>query len=519
MSAKLQTGSRSGLTGFARRLTVGQSFALACGMLVLVAIAGIVAGELALHRLSSARALTLEEIDPARVTSLEVSTALIDEETGVRGYVISGGQLTFLSPYTNGLRREREGYAKLARLTRHQSLNDVRNDLLAVQRAAQRWRSEYALETIANRRAGPTSTTTVRADAGKALFDALRHALSRLNKALQAAGAHARTQLNHAEKLVEVVFAIFAALLLLGASALAYALRVGISRPLARLAVQIHHVARGSFESPIEGEGPRDVLELASNVDSMRERIVHELEALRKANEILDAQTHELERSNSEHEQFAYVASHDLQEPLRKVASFTQLLQHRYEGQLDERADQYIGFAVDGATRMQRLINDLLVFSRVGRVGDKQEVVDLNDSLRQALVSLATLIDESKASINAHDLPSVRGEPGLLSLVFQNLVGNALKFKGEREPVVDIHARREGPEWLISCSDNGIGVDPQYAERIFVIFQRLHSKEQYAGTGIGLAMCRKIIEYHGGRIWLDQTVGEGTTFNFTLPAI
>jgi signal transduction histidine kinase len=501
------------------RLSVGQLFALTGVTLVLVAIAGIVAGELALHNLSAARALSLSQTNPATTAAAALSTAMVDQETGVRGFIISG-ETQFLQPYFSGRRTEQQSLEELDRLTREPALANARGDVLEVRAQAEAWRMNYALPTVnLGRRSKSASLVSVQADAGKALFDALRHSLTRLEAALSISSARARAHVRHTVKVVEVVFAVFAALLLLGAIGLAFALRRGVSRPLAMLGRQVRMVSRGDFESPLHGRGPRDVMDLAADVDRMRLRIVRELEALRVANDSLDAQTRELERSNSELEQFAYVASHDLQEPLRKVASFTQLLQRRYGGQLDSRADEYIGFAVDGAKRMQTLINDLLAFSRVGRMREPEEVVNLGDALSQALVSLSTLIEEADATINAGELPSVKGEPALLALVFQNLVGNALKFRGEQRPVVSVRAHRQGENWLVSCSDNGIGIDAQYAERIFVIFQRLHPKEEYAGTGIGLAMCRKIVEYHGGQIWLDQTVTQGTTFNLTLPAI
>ncbi len=269
----------------------------------------------------------------------------------------------------------------------------------------------------------------------------------------------------------------------------------------------------------IHGDGARDIVDLGEDIGALRRRVVRELDALQEANQRLDDQALDLRRSNAELEQFAYVASHDLQEPLRKVASFTQLLQRRYGDQLDERADQYIEFAVDGAKRMQQLINDLLAFSRVGRVGTELEPVDVNVAAHDALDNLATTIEESGAVVEVGELPTVLGEPRLLSAVFQNLIGNAVKFRGEAPPVVRVSAQRDGAMWRFAVADNGIGIDAEYADRIFVIFQRLHPKEAYGGTGIGLALCRKIVEFHGGRIELDTSAREGTTFRFTLPAI
>jgi light-regulated signal transduction histidine kinase (bacteriophytochrome) len=252
-------------------------------------------------------------------------------------------------------------------------------------------------------------------------------------------------------------------------------------------------------------------------VNTMRERILQELSATQENNAILQAHATELQRSNSELEQFAYVASHDLQEPLRKVASFTQLLQRRYAGKLDARADQYIEFAVDGAKRMQALINDLLTYSRVGRSDREPALVASDAALTQARANLAEQIEETGATIETGHLPLVLAELPLLIAVFQNLLSNALKFSGGKPPRVVITVRRDEPFWLFSFSDNGIGIEPEYAERIFVIFQRLHERSAYAGTGIGLSMTRKIIEYFGGRIWLDTTFADGTRFCFTLP--
>ena len=263
--------------------------------------------------------------------------------------------------------------------------------------------------------------------------------------------------------------------------------------------------------------GPREVTNLAADVNSMRERILQELAASRDANTVLQAHTEELERSNSELEQFAYIASHDLQEPLRKVASFTQLLQRRYAGQLDARADQYIEFAVDGAKRMQALINDLLQYSRVGRSAREPALVSSEAALAQARNNLTAAMEETGATVETGHLPLVLAELTLLTAVFQNLLSNALKFSGGKPPRIVITTSRDEPFWLFSFTDNGIGIEPEYAERIFVIFQRLHERTAYPGTGIGLAMTRKIIEYFGGRIWLDTTYTEGSRFLFTLP--
>jgi light-regulated signal transduction histidine kinase (bacteriophytochrome) len=308
--------------------------------------------------------------------------------------------------------------------------------------------------------------------------------------------------------------------LLLIVIVLAFGLRVAAIRPLSRLASEARLVSDGDFEHQVGLSGPREVRELALDVDRMRERILHELSAVRAAHTTLDRRTQDLQRSNSELEQFAYVASHDLQEPLRKVASFCQLLQRRYSGQLDERADQYIEFAVDGAKRMQVLINDLLAFSRVGRIVRDREPVSLATVLAQAEANVSEAITQADATIEAGELPVVLAEAPLLTGVFQNLIGNALKFHSDEPPHITVSAeRRDDGFWLVSVADNGIGIAPEYADRIFVIFQRLHGKDAYPGTGIGLAMCRKIVEYHGGAIWLDTEFQTGSRFCFTLPVL
>ncbi|MEU1724006.1 ATP-binding protein [Nonomuraea sp. NPDC005692] len=311
---------------------------------------------------------------------------------------------------------------------------------------------------------------------------------------------------------LNVALIVLFGVLLAGGAGLAFVVRYAVLKPIDQLTEQVRTVAAGDFDHRLGVDRPAELSELSSHVDSMRRRIVS---AWRGAADQAD----ELRRSNGELEQFAYVASHDLQEPLRKVASFTQMLEQRYGPQLDDRARQYIHYAVDGAKRMQLLINDLLDFSRVGRVSGERVPTDSGEALDRALENLSATIEDTGATVTRDDLPVVEGNRLQLTQLFQNLVENAVKFRSEAPPRVRLAAERKGDMWEFSCSDNGIGVDPKYADRIFLIFQRLHPRDVYPGTGIGLALCRKIVEYHGGQLWLDAApAGQGTTFRWTLPA-
>ncbi|MFG1703961.1 ATP-binding protein [Nonomuraea sp. M3C6] len=305
---------------------------------------------------------------------------------------------------------------------------------------------------------------------------------------------------------------VLCAVMLAFGAGLAFMVRYAVLKPIDQLTEQVRAVAAGDFDHGLHVDRPAELAELSSHLDSMRDRIVS---AWRETSD----RAEELRRSNSELEQFAYVASHDLQEPLRKVASFTQMLEQRYGSELDERARQYIHYAVDGAKRMQLLINDLLDFSRVGRITGEKTPIETGAALDTALENLSATIEDTEATVTRDDLPKVTGNRLQLTQLFQNLIENAVKFRSEEPPRIHIGATRNGAMWEFSCSDNGIGVEPKYADRIFLIFQRLHARDVYPGTGIGLALCRKIVEYHGGQLWLDGgTEGHGATFRWTLPA-
>jgi signal transduction histidine kinase len=246
-------------------------------------------------------------------------------------------------------------------------------------------------------------------------------------------------------------------------------------------------------------------------------QLQHELAERRQAEQKLERTLEDLGRSNKELEQFAYVASHDLREPLRKVASFTELLARRYGEQMGPDADRYIGFIVDGAKRMSLLINDLLSFSRVGTATREFALTDCNEVLKHTIDDLQQMLLENMASVTYDDMPVIMADELQIGMIFQNLISNAVKFHGDQPPQVHVSAKKEGENWIMSVSDNGIGIEADYFNRIFTMFQRLHSKAAYPGTGIGLAICKKVVERHGGEIWVESEFGKGSTFCFKIP--
>lgn len=304
----------------------------------------------------------------------------------------------------------------------------------------------------------------------------------------------------------------------------AAALVISVIRPLASLRASVRAIAAGDLEVRADISGPEEVASLAEDFNHMAEALIgrnQELEesiAERKRTEAaLARHAKELARSNAELEQFAYVASHDLQEPLRMVASYLQLLERRYREKLDADAQEFIGYAVDGATRMQTLIRDLLTFSRVGTHGKPLQPTDCQEVYDRAVADLHAAIKESGAVVTHNGLPTLTADATQLEQLFQNLLANAIKFRSRKKPRVHVGADLTDGEWRFHVRDNGLGIDPEYADRIFVIFQRLHSRSQYPGTGIGLAVCQKIVERHGGRIWVESKPGKGSTFYFTIP--
>jgi len=254
-----------------------------------------------------------------------------------------------------------------------------------------------------------------------------------------------------------------------------------------------------------------------AELKSANDQLQQDIRERKRVQQELTRKLEELARSNAELEQFAYVASHDLQEPLRMVASYTQLLGRRYHGKLDADADEFIGFAVDGASRMQQLIEDLLSYSRLTTRGKALTLTEAGAACDAAIGNLQESIKDSNAAISVSPLPAVCADASQLTALFQNLIGNAIKYRNKHKPEVHIDAQAQENEWIFSVRDNGIGIESQYFDRIFQMFQRLHSRKDYPGTGIGLAVCKKIVERHGGRIWLESQPGHGSTFLFTIP--
>jgi signal transduction histidine kinase len=492
-------------------LSVGQWLALSIGALLVIAMVGIGLAFAATVRIGNRRNLLLDRINPAQIAALDLDNALINEETGIRGFIITREQ-GFLKPYRLGRASETGDYRRLLTLLRGSTAAYGR-DAAAVRTHAMAWQRIYVARILL----GSRPSTAEEAD-GKRLFDAIRRSVARLMRALAARNARAHSELDAAERVLTINLILAGVLIIIGLIVAGTVLRRIVTAPLARLGREARRVAGGDFETPLaEVTGAREIVEVRKEVETMRGLIARELAEVTEGRARLQEQAVELQRSNADLEQFAYVASHDLQEPLRKVTSFCQALQQRYQGQLDERADQYIHFAVDGAKRMQALISDLLAFSRTGHSTLPDELVEASELVAQARSSLSETIVETGATVSVSELPTVRGDRALLTSVFQNLLANALKFHGSDPPLIRIEANAIDGHWEFSCTDNGIGVDPEYAERIFLIFQRLHAKEAYSGTGIGLAMCRKIVEYHQGRIWLDTSYAAGARIRFTLP--
>ncbi|GIJ32100.1 sensor histidine kinase [Micromonospora sediminimaris] len=467
----------------------------------------------------------LNETGPLRAQSQELLAVLVDQETAIRGYALTG-EREDLAPFDTGRQREQELAASMDRLLA--SYPELRDEFGTVQQRAEQWRQAVALPVIAAiETGGATAGQQLLTDQSRQQFDQIRVAVDVLQNGILEVRDEAAANVRSTSNLLVLLLVIAALVVLVTGVVLLTSLERMVIRPLTSLAGQVREVAVGDYGHRITGTGPPEFQRLGEDVDAMRQKIAADLAEVREARERIEwvntqlqKQAEELTRSNRDLEQFAYVASHDLQEPLRKVASFCQLLQRRYAGRLDERADQYIAFAVDGAQRMQRLINDLLAFSRIGRLTTGFTDVDLNRLMAEVAAQTEPARQYADAELTWGELPVIRGEEPLLTNLLVNLVSNSVKFRrADVPPKVHVSARLIGEDWEITCQDNGIGIEPEFADKIFVIFQRLHAKDAYPGTGIGLAIVKKIVEYHGGRVWVDTDVPEGTAIRFTLPAL
>lgn len=330
-------------------------------------------------------------------------------------------------------------------------------------------------------------------------------------------GVEAATARSITIMLILIVIALLVAILL------GYYISRAIAAPITKLTEATAELSAGNLGIKVEAESKDEIGDLAGSFNKMSSDLKESREGLMALAADLELRveerTGELARSNAELEQFAYVASHDLQEPLRAVSSYAELLQMKYGEQLDDKAHKYLGHMIGGIERMQALINDLLVYSRVGTRGKEFKEADLNAMLAEALQNLEKSIQESGAVITHDDLPRVDVDASQIRQLLQNLIGNAVKFRGEGTPVIHVSAENRDGEWLFGVKDNGIGIDPKYSDRIFEIFQRLHGRAEYSGTGIGLSICRRIVERHGGHIWVESEPGQGATFFFTIPTL
>ena len=413
-----------------------------------------------------------------------VLSSIKDAETGQRGYLITG-EASYLKPYDLALKTIDQQINELQTLSVGDSAQQqqlsileplVKNKLAELQQTVDLRKNQSAEAAI----------SVVLTNQGQELMDRIRTTIQQMQDRKNQQLQNWLTTKEQEAKSLQLTF-IAGIILNLFAFYLVYR------------AIQQEMTERKQAEASLK---------------KLNEEL--ELRVQERTAELKDANTNLL-HSNRELEQFAYVASHDLQEPLRAINSYTQLLARKYQGNLDAKADKYIGYIVEGATRMQQLINDLLNFSRVGTQAKELEAIACEAVLSKVLSNLKVAIAESRTVVTHDPLPTVMGDEIQLIQLFQNLIGNAVKFRREERLQVHISAVPRENEWVFSISDNGIGMESEYFERIFTLFQRLHSKSEYPGTGIGLAVCKKIVERHQGRIWVESTLGVGSTFHFTIP--
>ncbi len=505
------------------RWTLGRRItALSAAVAVLLGVIALAATGTAAANRAEVTRLT-DRISPALVNAQRLLAVVVRQESALRGYALSG-QAADLGGYEGAVAQEKSLADETARLLAGEPALLAR--LRAVTAQADSWRGDIAAPVIALVRAGgPRADQAITSPEARQRFQRLVDAIQGFQDELTGVRDRLWHDVHRTGSALIGLLISAAAVVVLAGAVLGLLLSWLVTRPVVQLGSEVRRVASGEYDHEISGGGPLEVGRLARDINAMRRKIVADLaqvvearHQVEEANRRLESQAEELTRSNRDLEQFAYVASHDLQEPLRKVAGFCQLLQRRYAGKLDQRADQYIYFAVDGAQRMQRLINDLLAFSRIGRITGGFTDVDLNRVAAEVIGQLDSAREYASGEIVIDELPVVYGEEALLTGLLANLVSNSLKFRHpQRPPRVHVSARLVGDAWEISVADNGIGIAPEFVDKIFVIFQRLHTKDAYPGTGIGLAIAKKIVEYHGGQIWIDTGYPEGTRVVFTLP--
>lgn len=409
--------------------------------------------------------------------------ALLNVETGDRGYLVSRNK-EFLEPYNRGRLEVMSHIAKVEELTAD---NDSQQQRLKQLRMLAKQKLQFAAETISAE--GDLGKVMVGEGKGKRIMDEYRVLAGEMIAAEKSLLDIRVRDLQNAQNALWVATALLTAL---GGALLGW----------------VYNLTRKAIE---------DEKRRVDLLNEMNSSLVAEIDQRKRTEAALQITTAKLTSSNADLQRFAYVASHDLQEPLRAVAGFVTLIASKHKGTLDEESEGWINHAVEGSTRMRSLINDLLAYARVESRGKPLEIIDTQKAFDQAKKDLSVLIAESNAELTSSELPQLMGDEGQLTQVFQNLIGNAIKFKGYEKPTVHVSATKQGEEWLFSVKDNGIGFEPEHVDRIFIIFQRLHGREEYKGTGIGLALCKKIIERHGGRIWAESEKGKGSTFYFTIP--
>jgi signal transduction histidine kinase len=495
--------STSSLEQLGRRLLVAA--------LAMIAVIALMVG-VAFRIQATARSAVLDTLDPAQLAAEQLRSNLLDQETGIRGYALAANP-ALLEPYDEGAERAEERRRELVRrLGNEPALLDA---VGAIDDAVERWRVEVAEPLVDGRTEATVGAVATRS---RPLFDDVRLALDDLVEDVTSQREAARRDLVSATRLLWAAGAIALVMAVTGLAVVTRVLRRSVIAPLGDLSERSADVANGQFDLSLNVEGVREIEALSRSITRMRDRIRSDLRDVEEARAELSNRSDELARSNRDLEQFAYVASHDLQEPLRKVASFCELLEQRYSEQLDDRGRTYIHYAADGARRMQQLIADLLEFSRVGRTSDGFEVVDLTVVVESARNALDRALVECRGVVTTSRLPEIAGDRSLLVALFTNLLGNSLKYRGEHPPEVWIDAHTTATHVEVHIRDNGIGIAEEYRDKVFVIFQRLHNRQEYDGTGIGLSLCKKIVEFHGGTITIEEPDGGvGTAMVIRFP--